>query len=122
MKNVFASIIMAGLASIMPTQAFAQFRTGNDILSGCMTAKISDTFYQMTAFCSGYIDGAFDDFMLTRQAAKKPDCTPPNVTSGQVKDIVVKYLHDNPDIRNMSASLLVRMATVTAWPSCGLMN
>lgn len=43
-------------------------------------------------------------------------CVPENVTSGQLADIVTKYLADNPASRHTDAAALVSTALIATWP------
>jgi hypothetical protein len=68
--------------------------------------------------CRGYVMGALDQDLLWTFAQKKNDnfCWPPNVDSGQIADVVVKYLDDNPAERHYSAASLALVATMKAFP------
>lgn len=43
-------------------------------------------------------------------------CVPANVTSGQLADIVKKYLAENPASRHADAAALVSAALIAVWP------
>jgi hypothetical protein len=43
-------------------------------------------------------------------------CFPDGVTRVQSKDVVCKYLRDNPSERHLSGTVLVRKAFIKAWP------
>lgn len=58
----------------------------------------------------GYVMGVFDSYNGVLF------CSPINVTSGQVFDIVFKYLQNYPENRNLSANTLVFKALNKIWP------
>ncbi|NYT76624.1 hypothetical protein H0A71_06440 [Alcaligenaceae bacterium] len=82
--------------------------TGNKLLSDC-EGQYSNMY------CMGYIVGALDTW------GARPGlrlCIPEDVTQGQMQDITVKYLRNNPETRNHKATWLVAMAAQEAFP-CG---
>lgn len=117
------SVKVAAAASILvgafaPLPASANFKTGNDLYSECTARESSLTYYQEEASCLSYIIGAYDEFEVERQMADLPDCTPDRLTAGQVRDIVTKFIRENPAYRNLTAAALVRGALVRVWPAC----
>ena len=85
---------------------------GNDLLATCEAPD--QLSYQ---FCIGYITGIADALEMYRSAANRPRCIPANAVS-QLKDVVVKFLHDFPTVRHLGASTLVAMELSKAW-DCG---
>jgi hypothetical protein len=102
---------LAFLLAVGPTQAFAAedtvsyFKDGNALLSDC---ESNDAF--SAGACLGYVTGAHDGL------GPRLVLVPENATAGQIKDVVVKYLRDNPESRNLPAGVLVMLALVKAWP------
>lgn len=86
---------------VLATPAQAQWLTGNDLHDWCSKPALEFG-------CLGYVMGSLD------QASWK---IPPNATRGQVKDVVKKYLIDNPEQRDLPASFLVSLAVLKAWPT-----
>jgi len=82
--------------------ASAGFTDGNRLLADCRAQEGA-----LQAICSGYVTGAYD--MAT---ALSLDCPNERYTIGQVRDIVVKFLVDNPRHRHLPAALLVARALV----------
>jgi len=82
-----------------------EFLTGNTLLSNCKAADISSK-----SVCLGYVVGAHD------AAAGSVICSPDNVTQGQVRDVVVRWLEANPDKRHISADRAVMIALGSVWP------
>lgn len=87
--------------------------TGNTLLEAC---ESKDEFQQ--AFCLGYILGVAD--LDAMDGAAFPDrrrsCRAENVTNGQERDVVVKYLKDHPEERHVLAAILVVKAMAKAFP------
>ena len=101
-------------ATAIGSPATAGFLTGNALYSDCTAREVV-----ANARCAAYIVGVHDDFMLERTIEGAPsECTPNGTTAGQLTDVVVRYLRENPETRNLSAALLVRLAIVKGWPTC----
>lgn len=86
--------------------------SGNELLNACKDKNLSP-------FCLGYTMAAVDAISLAQAAGKMsmaPVCTPSNATSGQVRDVVEKYIYQNPESRHMSAVVLVVLAIRDSWP------
>jgi|KBSSwiStaDraftv2_1062776.scaffolds.fasta_scaffold2383280_1 hypothetical protein len=106
---------------IAQTPAAADFWDGNQLFAECRTSSDSPTYYQSASNCRSYITGVFDDFMLQRVVSgKSEDCVIGNITAGQLRDVVDRYLYEHPQTRAMPASFLTRMAIIDAWPACSL--
>ena len=109
-------ILMVMLVMSWASPGWAGFKAGNELFAECQVAKTDNTYYQR-GYCLGYIVGAFD-------ASAGADggvggitfCAPVGVESGQVQDIVVKWLDDNPQHRHHSAHSLVAAALSEVWP------
>lgn len=84
---------------------------GNELLSLC------DSWYDFNqGMCLGYIRGLSVgvDTMLALQGKKI--CYPPNITVGQMGDVVSAYIKRNPAKRHESNLILFMRATTEAWP------
>lgn len=111
--------IVAGLvAPPMVSPAHAYFLDGDELINHC-SANIADERFD-PAICVTYIMGAYDAFMFQRLVRNQPRCTPPTLTGGQLREVVVEYLLENPDNRGMDASALVWNAIIAEWPECGV--
>lgn len=106
--------------------------TGNDILETC-SAKDRPI---LEAFCSGYVIGVVEGTkwgaaLAFSAAAGGEDstaelnyvvdqflgtCAPEEVQYSQFKDVLVKYLLENPSIRHESARTLAKSALNEAFP------
>ena len=87
--------------------------TGNDLLQLC---ESKDKFEQ--AFCIGYVTGITDveGFDSAIYPERQRSCIAEKATSGQLSDIVVKYLKDHPEERHLQAAILVVKAMGQAFP------
>lgn len=120
-KCIISTVILVlGFGSAtLPSPAFAQYFTGNKVYELCSTAKTSSTYYQDDAFCAAYIAGVADDLELIRIVGNRPQCIPAGVTVGQLRDVVLKRLRENPAERHLSAAAIARFAIMEAYPACG---
>jgi hypothetical protein len=93
-------------ALLIPAIANAGFITGNTLLEKMTSPEAAEK-----AFALGYVVGAFDAF------DELAHCNAPaSVTAGQARDIVKKYIENNPAIRNKSADFLIMTALGQIWP------
>lgn len=94
------------LSLLTSVPAFARFDGGNDLLRIC-----EDPRGEM--LCLGTVIGHYDMMEAWGFACGSA----PGVTKSQVKDIVVKYLRDNPSQRHQPAAFLSAEAITKAF-SC----
>ena len=64
-------------------------------------------------FAFGYVIGVHDAAQWTNQPKA---CIEHGVLSGQVRDVVKKWLSDHPEMRNKGGVPIVRQAMAEAWP------
>jgi hypothetical protein len=102
----------------LPAPARAYFLDGDELLNHC-SINVADDRFDPT-ICVSYIMGAYDGFMFQRLVRNQPRCTPATLTGGQLRQVVIDYLQDNPDNRSMDASALVWNAIIAEWPECGM--
>ena len=118
---IFPALFLVLISGSTGAQSLSP-ETGNTLLEHCESGDKQDGDLQINAMkaglCFGYIEGAAD--ILAFDAAAFPnrrlECTPKEVTRGQERDVVVKYLRDHPEERHESAALLVLHALTTAFP------
>lgn len=108
------------IASTPSTAANGGFQTGNELYAKCNANEREPTYYQEMAYCSAYIIGVFDNMQNSRHLASLADCSPDSVTAGQVRDVVLAHLRNNPSSRHLSAAFLTRIALAKAWEQCKL--
>jgi hypothetical protein len=92
------------ILAVFSASAHAEFYTGNDLYNKQTSTSTID---QMVGL--GYVVGVFDT------SKGITHCGPPNVTAGQIDDMVKNYLASNPAIRHLPADLLVQGTLAQAW-------
>jgi hypothetical protein len=93
------------LLLMFPVAAHAQFWSGNTLLQ-----KLNSTDTVDKAVALGYVIGVSDSNQ------NSVHCSGPNVTGAQTRDVVQKFLTQNPSVRDENADLLVAVALGQAWP------
>jgi hypothetical protein len=111
-RSLFAAII-ASIAAVSTPAAAGNFVTGNDLLRYCQDSQAG-----LFKTCVGYVLGVVDTLEDQRADNHVRECVPKGVEAGQIVDVVVKFLHDYPQIRQDLASELVGAAVIQAW-NCG---
>jgi hypothetical protein len=101
---------MIGLAMMLATASIA---SGNDLYASC---KSSDVFDR--TLCYGFVSGVVSGVQADRAIAAKPQawCSREGVTNRQIIDIAVKFMEDDPSIRDQDAAAIVMFAMVGAFP------
>jgi hypothetical protein len=101
----------------VPLQAFGEpaFFSGNELHRACEAADGQQNV--ATGYVLGVLDEEHDLIPLpdgkTRSVAS---CAPRSVRASQVRDIVCKYLRDNPQDRHLTAASLTIHALTVAFP------
>jgi hypothetical protein len=80
---------------------------GNRLLAMCTTKSAGE--------CDAYLSGV-SDTIEAEGRARAPACIPTAVTGNQMRDVVIKYIHDNPQSRELKAGLLTIKALSAAFP------
>lgn len=97
------------LTSPSPGVTQALFYEGNFLHKKCQSVNDVDV-----VVCLAYVTGVVDTLTMTEN---RYVCVPPkSVTGGQLRDIVTKWLEDNPADRHLNASALVMLALTEAFP------
>lgn len=123
--GVVAAVSLSFGAGVAAGQA--SYISGNDLYRDCTAPQSDSTYYQLTASCTSYILGVNDAFVtgsivagLVRaeetSSTMEMLCVPVGVEAGQLRDIVVSHLRNNPAERHESASLQVLIALRTQYP------
>ena len=92
--RVRASVLMI-VAAMIAGPARAEFVTGNDLYTKCVSNAPEDKFW-----CLGFVTGVFDTLPT---GPKGLVCPGPNVTAGQVHGVVVKNLQEHPTMRRAAS-------------------
>jgi hypothetical protein len=117
MRHSKQRVLLLGLSLLIASPAARAQRvsatTGNSLLELCESKDVSEQ-----AFCLGYVVGATDVDSMDGAAfpERRRSCAPDNVTNGQQRDIVVKYLKEHPEERHILAAILVVKAMAKAFP------
>jgi hypothetical protein len=94
----------------------AQATSGNELLSRCKAQNHERTW------CLGYLQGFHNGLVIADALGLRllggtsVYCMPPNVTVGQIVDVVVRFLEQNPAIRHENAEWLTLAALTHAFP------
>ncbi len=84
--------------------------TGNDLYGHCKAPNVYEA-----GQCLGYIEGVIDQLEASRADGHLPECLPASITPAQARDVVLKFLTDNPAVREQGASVLVVQAVTVTW-------
>lgn len=95
---------------LFSSPAWADFETGNQLHSDCS----SELFYEK-GICIGYIM-AIADVLGSSPLYGYSTCIPSGVTAGQMRDVVQRWLNENPKERHYNADSLVAWALSDAFP------
>lgn len=106
-------IVIFWLALSAASTGWAQFFDGSKLLLMCTSEARS--FAQ--GGCVGFIAGVSDTLKASENRRSRHDriCLPSTLTTMELKDTVVKYLHLVPQFHDYVASFLVEMALVSAY-------
>lgn len=100
------------IVSLTTPAASQSFWNGNELLEIC-TSKSDD-------YCGGYIVGVFDSALPVIEEGNSVHgfqfCAPLEVQQGQVRDIVVQWLRNNPGKRHYPAPAVVMLALSDTYP------
>ena len=101
MKKLLVALLM------LPAMAHAEFWTGNKLYERMTSSDMTDRIQAM-----GYVMGVYD---VAVHALFCPG-NETNITVGQVRDMAMNWLANNPHRRNESAEKLVTEAFKQVWP------
>jgi hypothetical protein len=97
--------------SLWGTASSAKVRDGNQLLRQC-TATIG----AYVNFCFGYIDSVTDLLLENNGIDGVNACLSSELDDPGLRDIVVKFLKDNPDLRRLGAPNLITRALAASFP------
>jgi len=103
--------MLAVVLSLCGAAAQAKARDGNQLLQQC-TATIG----AHVNFCFGYIDAVFDLLLENNEFDGFNACISSELDDPQLRNIVVKFLKDNPDLRRLGAANLIARALAASFP------
>ncbi|RYE67932.1 MAG: hypothetical protein EOO81_09935 [Oxalobacteraceae bacterium] len=113
MRSVVAAAVIAlTISQAAAAQEIGAFFTGDTLLALCSSADGHDQFR-----CLGYVEGLNDSReMFDNSQFGKRLCFPKGTTSGQLRDVVVRYLNEQPNMRRLLAAQLVFISLAGAYP------
>ncbi len=115
MKKMIALAAVA--ASLFSGSARANDFKSTDYESGnSLLTHIKECYPAVDAIGCGYAMGYIAGTIISAQRNLISMCVPNGVPVSQLLDIVQKYLNENPGMRHNSASDLVVVAVVKAFP------
>jgi hypothetical protein len=119
MKLLCTAALLIGLAVPLPSVAKTGLMTGNQLYEFCSEPAESVGH----TFCLAYILGwsemrvVYEVKQAQAEGRDRVECHSEGGKSGYQKvDVVAAYLRDHPEVRHMSAVLLVLAAFEAAWP------
>lgn len=96
-------LALAGIA--MPARA--EWMSGEQLAETCAGKVPVDR-----AMCLSYVMGVMDGVRYL----DPPPRTPVGTSAGEVRDVVVAWLGEHPEARELQGREIVRAAVVAAWP------
>jgi hypothetical protein len=94
--------------------------TGNELLGVCNDGNTNNIKFGL---CLGFIKGVSEGFMIGERVfnpqpnqQRIPYCIPDSVTDGQIRDIVIVYLRQNPEWRHEGAVGAIVSSLRNAFP------
>jgi hypothetical protein len=100
------------IAAFLPSFAYAF--DGNHLLKMCREGEVGDGYFQQ-GYCIGYT-ASIADVLRQDLINGYSACVPSDATYGQISDVVLKYLNDNPQMRHYTAPGLAAIALSEAFP------
>ncbi|ARM86469.1 hypothetical protein RHEC894_CH00108 [Rhizobium sp. CIAT894] len=128
-QKIVLRYVLPIAALLCPTIAHADaaFMTGNMLLENCHKEKLFVLGYMMGVVDKGLLDSDVADWGLEHEPGsiqlkvvgkfvRTNRCVPDRVTSGQMVDVVCKWLDDHPADRHKYGPSLIASAFENAWP------
>ena len=106
MRTLAIAMLLCAIFGSISDDVYAQEVTGKELLELC-SPQASDADH---AICLGYIAGSHDTSVVRGDV-----CTPPRITHGQVRDIVLKFMLKHPEQLQEPAPHLIVAAVVEAF-------
>jgi hypothetical protein len=114
-EHLRLGFLAVALATSFATSATADhaYTTGHDLMEQCTTQNKYGFF---EGVCLGYVIGIADSMIAGNTINGYRACLPSDASLGQLKDVVVKWLTNNLEKRNLAANRLVAAAFHDAFP------
>ncbi len=99
-----------------PKYAFEDANTGNGFLRQCSDLTPQTDSLRLW-YCAGYVSGLIDGMAVVKAAVEyRGYCLPTKVETGQLADVLVKYIREHPEIAHAPTSVLLLKALIHAYP------
>lgn len=109
-RRVLLAVGISSLILSAAQPALAEFQDGNQLLRVCSSNAVQDE-----AYCAGFMSAAADAHRAAPHYANSI-CLSPDVALGQVRDVVLQYLQNEPQLRHYVAVSIVFEALADAFP------
>lgn len=111
MRKILAVALLA--SNPVAAQEVKSLFTGNGYLAAC-----TDENPVSRAVCIQYTLGMDETLLVLNLSGitKALECSPDSTTGRQKKDILVKFLQDNPEVRHMPTAQIYLAAMAAAFP------
>lgn len=89
-------------------------QTGNSLLEYCQAPSGSPAW----GVCHGYISGVLDALQAEEAVLQRPTlfCVPHGATVGQLADVAIQFLDQNPSKRHLDAASIIWTGMIKAFP------
>jgi hypothetical protein len=119
MKRLIIAVAVALALTTSVRAANITFYTGVQAYEVC-AGVLNDGQPDKVANCTGYVIGVLDALATVREAEgsaiAERFCVPSKLLSGAVTEVFARYLLAHPEQRKFTASSLVLMAMIEAFP------
>jgi len=105
MKSILVAVLVLGASGTAWAQRQSPVK-GSTLMAACTgNGKVA---------CDAYLDG-FSDAVLEEGHANAVACIPVSATGTELRDVLVKYLRDHPEMQSQRASTIVKNALSKAY-------
>jgi hypothetical protein len=87
---------------------------GGDIYASCAGVPGTQAYALCAAYLNGFVGGVLVDQISNEQAT--PICLPDNMTTDQVREVIIKYAKTNPAALGVISNSFVGAALMSAFP------
>lgn len=116
------TICFAITAPALAVPTPAKIETGNDLLGVCETPRSDTNGPELQLYCAMFIGDLFYGPVwrekVSVEDAQGNRCIPQGVNVRQLRDISIRFLRENPQLRHHTAEALVLKSIVEAFPNC----
>jgi hypothetical protein len=112
---IFSATAVAIMAQPVSPSA-PSLEDGNGLYETCANVRATDAAHSMQ--CHAFVHGVVVGLLSAADVGRRPRpfCPPPEVTIGQLKDIVMAGLERSPEIRHHPSATLITGFLAAAFP------